>query len=612
VSWGVGGAITALGGVLVIPKLLLDPAIDCSSGALGTLDLDRQLRQHSARVAALAWGGREMADQLSSRINRRDLIKRSAAIATIPWLTSIAEACTPNQTGSTIPSATLEPTAAPLPKNLTIAYDSLTDQAVDPASTSNVSHEWLALVFDFIIGVDNKGVPSTETGLAEKWEIATGSTPSTTLRIRKGVKFSNGDDVTAEDVKFSIERMSGPTSKSSLAAYVAGLIKTITTPDPYTVVIATNSSSAVLIPSLCGSSNTLSGVVMPKKYFTEKGEANFKQRPIGSGPYTVLDNQIGTSLKFQAASAPHWLWGKQRFETVTFLLSPEESTRSAQLKTGEADIISISHAAGKALNDPSVRLVRLVDYNVPYILLPQQYEEGSFFGDMRIRQALNLAVDKALIADKIYSGDAKVAQGLPSVFGSHFIGYDQYKPLGPYPYDPGMAKSLLRQASPGGLTIKMAIAPQPGAPELPAMAEAVADMWRTVGVNVSNVPMDNATVILNWQQHKLANTAAPQVANNRVTTQSILGTFFDSRNLRSSTRDPQLQALVEAALNSADLPTYIKATHDVAQWAYDRYTQVPVVQLDILFAARTSVSAGWAASNFNMNFLGLTTSRRSY
>ena len=97
-----------------------------------------------------------MSDRDSRRINRRQLVKIGAAAAVAPWLTSLTAACAPNA-GQT----NVEPTPPPLPKNLAIAYDSLNEQALDPAATINTSHEWLALLYDFVLGVDAKGALST-------------------------------------------------------------------------------------------------------------------------------------------------------------------------------------------------------------------------------------------------------------------------------------------------------------------------------------------------------------------------------------------------------------------------------------------------------------------
>src|SRR5205823_11422522 len=82
-------------------------------------------------------------------------------------------------------------------------------------------------------------------------------------------------------------------------------------------------------------------MILPKKYFESMGADGFAKAPIGSGPYKVVKNAIGSAIQLEAVER-HWREGVPKMKTVTFLLVPEESTRLAQLRTGEADIIAVS------------------------------------------------------------------------------------------------------------------------------------------------------------------------------------------------------------------------------------------------------------------------------
>ena len=101
-------------------------------------------------------------------------------------------------------------------------------------------------------------------------------------------------------------------------------------------------------------------MILPSKYFQQVGADAFAKNPIGSGPYKVVRNAIGSLIQLEAVER-HWREGIPKFKTVTFLLVPEESTRLAQLRTGEADIIAVSREKVPEVEPLAQRILRLND-----------------------------------------------------------------------------------------------------------------------------------------------------------------------------------------------------------------------------------------------------------
>ena len=135
-------------------------------------------------------------------------------------------------------------------------------------------------------------------GVARSWELAEdGST--WTFHLRPGQKFHNGDPLTAQDVKFSLQRQMAPNSIAAAAATMRRTIKSIDVVDDLTVNINTNTPQIGLPPSL-SRAVAPEGAVMPKAYIEKVGEEEFRRKPIGSGPWRFVRSVPGDRIEFEA------------------------------------------------------------------------------------------------------------------------------------------------------------------------------------------------------------------------------------------------------------------------------------------------------------------------
>ena len=192
-------------------------------------------------------------------------------------------------------------------------------------------------MYDSLIGFDlEKG--GVGPGVAERWELSPDGL-AWTFYLRPGQTFHNGDKLTAEDVKFSLERQMGPGSLASAAASMRRTIKSIEVVDDLTVRLHTTSPQ-IGLPAGLSRAVAPEGAIMPKAYIERVGEEEFRKKPIGSGPWKFVRNVPGDRIEFTAVTTPHWR-GQPHFKDLVLLLVPEESTRVAMVRTGEAAIASI-------------------------------------------------------------------------------------------------------------------------------------------------------------------------------------------------------------------------------------------------------------------------------
>ncbi len=189
---------------------------------------------------------------------------------------------------------------------LTIALSSFATEVLDPPLGGHLVKYYLSMMFDYLVGTTPDGQPSRDGGIATRWENSA-DFKRWTFHLRKGVKFHNGDDLTSEDVKFSIMRAIGKRSTTGYAGPLRTLIQDIETPAPDRVVIVTKEPT-LIIPLYLSRSLSTEGMVLPKKYIESVGDDVFARKPIGSGPYKFVEQVTGSHITLTAGDN-HWRIG---------------------------------------------------------------------------------------------------------------------------------------------------------------------------------------------------------------------------------------------------------------------------------------------------------------
>ena len=370
---------------------------------------------------------------------------------------------------------------------LVIALDTLGAQVMDPIADTRAPHaHYHAPVWDSLVGFDlEKG--GIGPGVAERWERAADG-GSWTFYLRKGQRFHNGDPVTAHDVKFSLERIMTPESISSGAAALRRAVDRIEVLDDLTVRVHTKG----VIPHYAASLSRavfMEGTVMPKKYIETVGAKGFRERPIGSGPWKFVRSVSGDRIEYEAVAYPHWR-GTPQFKRMTLLLVPEQSTRLAMVRTGEAAIASMGPEALKEARAGGMKIVSVPGtmqaiYQFWGLYRPEA--KGSPLTDVRVREALSLAIDRQQIIDHVM---AKEARGpLPFTMYRYSIDVDLPRweawSKTALRYDLAKAKQLLAEAGyPSGFRMTFWNTALPGTPFMVQIGEAVAGFWEKLGIKV--------------------------------------------------------------------------------------------------------------------------------
>jgi peptide/nickel transport system substrate-binding protein len=384
--------------------------------------------------------------------------------------------------------AALNPVAAQTQKGtLIFAVESLSGQTMDPileARPGNAIYQ--APMYDSLVGFDlDKG--GTGPGVAERWELSEDGL-SWTFYLRPGQKFHNGDPLTARDAKFSLQRQMAPNSLASAAATLRRTITNMEVVDDLTFRVNTVTPQIGLPASLSRAVAT-EGAIMPKDYIEKVGEEEFRRKPIGSGPWRFVRSVPGDRIEYEAVSWPHWR-GTPHFKNLQILLVPEESTRVAMVRTGEAAIASIGpetmmSASRGGLEVLSVPGTMQALYQFWGVYRPEF--KASPVADPRVREALSLAIDRQQIIDHVMNGKAS----LPYPFAA--FGYTEYFDAAKwkqwadkaYRYDPARAKQLLAEAGyPNGFDLNFANTALPGTQFMVDIGTAIADMWTKIGVRV--------------------------------------------------------------------------------------------------------------------------------
>jgi peptide/nickel transport system substrate-binding protein len=249
--------------------------------------------------------------------------------------------------------------------------------------------------------------------------------------LRKGVKFHNGEPVTAEDVKFSFERYRG-TAASSFKAHVAAV----------EVVDAQRVRFRFKQPwpdfmTFYGTPATGAGWIVPKKYVEKVGNDGFKRAPIGAGPYKFAAFTPGVELVLEANEQ---YWRKTpTVKTLVFRAVPDASTRLAMLKRGEADVAYVFRGvlAEEVQRTPRLTLKAVPAPVTEWLYFPEQWDPKSPWADRRVRLAANLALDRQTLNEAETLGLSKLSASIIP------RGFEFSWPAPLYEYDPPRAKQLL-------------------------------------------------------------------------------------------------------------------------------------------------------------------------
>jgi peptide/nickel transport system substrate-binding protein len=291
------------------------------------------------------------------------------------------------------------------------------------------SQIFIANVYDGLTARDAQGnlVPA----LAESWKRLNPTTWQFTLR--KGVKFHNGDDFNADSVKFTLDRAINPETKTTIISELSTIARTEIV-DPFTVNVITKTPD-FLLPVRLGE---LFGLMLSPKHTNAVGKEAIATRPNGTGPFKLVTWAKNERLVLEA-NDQYWR-GAPSVKTIVVRPILEDAARVAALQTGEVDLIAPApHVRIEELKRNSKLVIKTIP--APRIFHVTIDVRKPPFDNVKVRQALNHAVDVNAILKSLYFG---YGTRLATVVDKGALGYDPS--IQPYPFDPSKAKALLAEA----------------------------------------------------------------------------------------------------------------------------------------------------------------------
>ena len=331
-----------------------------------------------------------------------------------------------------VPSST--PVSAAAKGKIVLAWHTgIASRWLDPQE-----HDGTATPDNFITAIHDALIKNQGTqlydhlALAEKFAMSPDS-KTATFTLRKGTKFHNGDPVTPQDVKFSYENYRGAKAdvfkkRTERVDIVDGSTVRFVFKEPF-----------LDFPFLFGTANVAGAAwIVPEKYYKQVGADAFKQKPIGAGPYRIVNHEPGVKVEMEAFDG---YYRPVNVKQLVMVSVPEAATRVAMLERGEADIVYF--VPGELINKvsklPGVTLAPVLSGSF-FVEFPGFQDPKNPFHDKRVREAVSLAIDRRAM------NQAETA-GLGKPTGNWINDDVQYAIDWPeFPRNVEKAKQLLREA----------------------------------------------------------------------------------------------------------------------------------------------------------------------
>ncbi len=394
---------------------------------------------------------------------------------------SSAPATTKATSTTTPPAPTATKATGPY-GDLRIGLISFGGESTNPAkATSTNKMNLFPPMLDSLVRMNgNELVP----GLAERWEMSPDGM-SWIFYIRKGIKFHNGEDLTAEDVQYSLD---WARAKDAIYTDLRLAVERIEINDDYSVRIFTIGQQPYLPYFFLDGYEPGAGWIVPKDYVEKNGIPYFERYPVGTGPFKFVRHNLGDTIEFEALNS-HWRQ-VPAFKKLALILVPEETTRIAMFKTGQLDAIDVSVEGAEELESLGLRTFPMTQ-NVATYYLHGTYDPrtaGLPTSDVRVRQALSLAINREEIRKTFFLGKAEppVCPGLSAASADIDVKYWTEVSAKYYRYDAEEAKRLLKEAGyPDGFNLKIYTYTVGGGAYLPKLAEVIQGYWTKIGVKVA-------------------------------------------------------------------------------------------------------------------------------
>ena len=394
-----------------------------------------------------------------------------------------------------------------------------------------------------------------------------------TFKLRQGVKFHNGEELKASDVKYTFDYYRDEKNAATIQSNFTG-VGSIDTPDDYTVVVNMDTVNAASLI------NWASLPIVPAKYHAEVGDAKYSTAPIGTGPFKVKEWKASEYTELEANA--DYFRGAPAVDLIRMEVVPEDAVRKAALDTGDADssawplLVEDSLALEK---EPNFKVYRTPGDSIKHFPINN---EKPYFADKRCRQALMYALDRQRIIDDLWNGAAQVAH-------SNIPPNSQYynAKLNQYAFDPEKAKALLDEAGwvagadgireKDGQKFSFTCTAKAGDQARKAIAELAVQLFKDVGVEMQIVEAPVAEILEAMRQGTMEMSIFNWTYNSGVLEPDCTDTLSSSGgNNFPHYKNPEMDDLLSKGLQEVD-PAKRKPIYDRVQELF--VEEVPVLYL---------------------------------
>ncbi len=463
--------------------------------------------------------------------------------------------------------------------------------ALSPQTTSSVDPQLQSEGSDFVntevlynrLREAPKDSLALGPGLATKWALSPDA-KTATFDIRKGVKFHNGDEVTPEDVVFSIERARRIGTQNA-KAYLELFLESMEVKGESVLFHLKRPNSWNFVNQIARGEYS----VVPKKYIEQVGDEGFLKAPVGTGPFKFVSWARQEYLEVQAVDYEHFMW-QPGVERLRYVIVPEETTRLAMLRTSEADLAQISVTSLKSMEgDTKIRALRVPNLGGLRIFMFGQADPANPMSKLEVRQALSLAIDREAIAKGVYQGYARpIGTGIWNPAEPGFPDWGNTAPA----YDLERAKALLVKAGyPDGKGLKLTFHSfEFGAtPLFTQVAPVIAGQWGKMGVQVELRQWERAAYTALAITGKFDPVAVSTNLANSSGAQGSIGDFtpLGQYPIAAGTAGgahPELKQMAEQYLLEVDATKRAQLQGRILAYDRDNVVFMPVLIIDGLWA----------------------------
>ncbi len=455
--------------------------------------------------------------------------------------------------------------AAPEGQMTWALHFSLAPTLFEPAETPGVVSPFMILyaLHDALV----KPMPgkAMAPSLAESWSVSPDGLVYEFV-LRKGVRFHNGEPVTADDAKFSFERYRGVSArilKEKVAAVEA--------PDPGRLRFRLKQPWPDFM-TFYATPATGANWIVPRKYIEKVGEDGFKKAPVGAGPYRFVSSTPGVDLVLEANDG---YWRKTpSVKRLVFKSVPDASTRLVMLKAGDADVAYVlsGELAEDVRRTPALTLRPTPFTSTHWLLFADQWDPKSPWHDRRVRLAATLAVDRQAINQAESLGFSKITG---SIIPTSFEFY--WQPPA-HPFDPARAKQLLAEAGyPGGfeggdLWCDTSVC---------SFAEAALNYLQAAGIRMKLRPLERAAMLGAYREKKLKNLvfSISGISGNAATR---IEAFAASTGVYAYGAYPDIDGQFREQAAELDPKKRAVILQRIQQLMHDKVMFLPIWQLSLL------------------------------